>query len=195
MYCSCCACAMTVSKLIYAWCQLTHWDVPDCDGLGWGVGLLWLTSFLCLQVHYSCRLGVGRRELRRCLCICVREFNMEQSAQFRDGERVDSSTGTAERPDAIKRSRSRCWRAESIAAHRAAKCERERHRRSSEKLNRPWLDEQQIIVGRIDVGPLKRLNRQMPNGLQTVVGQGGVEVVCVTLGNYHVEARLWLIRL
>jgi len=25
-------------------------------------------------------LGVGRRELRRCLCICVKEFNMERAA-------------------------------------------------------------------------------------------------------------------
>jgi len=52
-------------------------------------------------------LGVGRRELRRYLCICVKEFNMERSAQFRDGERVDSSTGTAERLDAVKRGLSR----------------------------------------------------------------------------------------
>jgi len=59
-------------------------------------------------------------------------------------------------------------------------------------LNRPRLDEQQIVVGRIDVGPLKRLNRPRSNGLQTVVVQGGVEVVCITLGNYHVEPRLWL---
>jgi len=65
-------------------------------------------------------------------------------------------------------------------------------------LNRPRLDEQQIVVGRIDVGPLKLLNRPRPNGLQTVVVQAGVEVVCITLGNYHVEpqsreARLWLV--
>jgi len=44
-------------------------------------------------------------------------------------------------------------------------------------LNRPRLDEQQIVVGRIDVGPLKRLNRPRPNGLQTVVVQGDVEVL------------------
>ena len=69
-----------------------------------------------LQVHYSCKLGVGRRELRRCLCICVKEFNMERAAQFRDGERVDSSTGTAERLDAVKRDRSRCRRAKTTAA-------------------------------------------------------------------------------
>ena len=67
-------------------------------------------------------------------------------------------------------------------------------------LNRPRLDEQQIVVGRIDVGPLKRLNRPRPNGLQTIVVQGGVEVVCITLDNYHVEpqsrkARLWLMPL
>ena len=65
-------------------------------------------------------------------------------------------------------------------------------------LNRPRLDEQQIVVGRIDVGPLKRLNRPRPKGLQTVVVQGGIEVACITLGNYHVEpqsceARLWLV--
>ena len=36
---------------------------------------------------------------------------MERLAQFRDGERVDSSTGTAERLDAVKRDRSRCQRA------------------------------------------------------------------------------------
>jgi len=36
---------------------------------------------------------------------------MERAAQFRDGERVDSSTGTAERLDAVKRDRSRCRRA------------------------------------------------------------------------------------
>jgi len=57
---------------------------------------------------------------------------MERLAQFRDGERVDSSTGSAERLDAVKRSRSRCRRAETTAAHRAAKCERERHRHSCE---------------------------------------------------------------
>jgi len=59
-------------------------------------------------------------------------------------------------------------------------------------LNRPRLDEQQIVVGRIDVGPLTRLNRPRPNGLQTVVVQGGVEVACITLGNYHVvpQSRL-----
>jgi len=56
-------------------------------------------------------------------------------------------------------------------------------------LNRPRLDEQQMVVGRIDVGPLKRLNRPRPNGLQTVVVQVGVEVVCITLGNYHVEPQ------
>ena len=67
-------------------------------------------------------------------------------------------------------------------------------------LNIPLHDEQQIVVGRIDIGPLKRLNRPRPNGLQTVVVQGGVEVVCITLGNYNVEpqsreARLWLVLL
>ena len=51
-------------------------------------------------------------------------------------------------------------------------------------LNRPLLDH-----GRIDVGPLKRLNRPRPNGLQTVVVQGGVEIVRITLGNYHVEPQ------
>jgi len=45
---------------------------------------------------------------------------MEQTAQFCDGERVDSSTGTAERLDAVKRDRSRCRRAETTAARRAA---------------------------------------------------------------------------
>jgi len=57
---------------------------------------------------------------------------MEQSAQFRDGERADSSTGTAEWFDAVKRGRSRCRRAETTAARRAAKYERERRRRSCE---------------------------------------------------------------
>jgi len=56
-------------------------------------------------------------------------------------------------------------------------------------LNRPRLDEQQTVVGRIDIGPLKRLNRPRPNGLQTVVVQGSVEVVCITVSNYHVERR------
>jgi len=46
---------------------------------------------------------------------------MERSAQFRDGERVDSSTGTAERLDAVKRDRLRCRRAETTAARRVAK--------------------------------------------------------------------------
>jgi len=55
------------------------------------------------------------------------------------------------------------------------------------RLNRPRLDEQQIVVGRIDFGPLKCLNRPRPNGLQAIVVQGVVEVVCITLGNYHVE--------
>jgi len=45
---------------------------------------------------------------------------MERAAQFRDGERVDSSTGTAKRLDAVKRDRSRCRRAETTAARRAA---------------------------------------------------------------------------
>jgi len=52
---------------------------------------------------------------------------MERSAQFRDGDHVDSSTGTAERPDAVKRGRSRCRCAETAAARQAAKCERHRH--------------------------------------------------------------------
>jgi len=77
-------------------------------------------------------LGVGRRELRRCPCISVKEFNMERSAQFHDGERVDSSKGTAERLYVVKRGRSRCRRAETAAKRRAAKCERERRRRSCE---------------------------------------------------------------
>jgi len=45
---------------------------------------------------------------------------MDPAAQFRDGERVDSSTGTAERLDDVKRDRSRCRRAETTAARRAA---------------------------------------------------------------------------
>ena len=36
---------------------------------------------------------------------------MERAAQFRDGEHVDISTGTAERLDAVKRDLSRCRRA------------------------------------------------------------------------------------
>jgi len=43
---------------------------------------------------------------------------MERAAQFRDGERVDSSTGTAERLDAVKRGHSRYRRAETTAARR-----------------------------------------------------------------------------
>jgi len=31
---------------MYAWCQLTQWDVPDCDGPGWGVGL-WTFTRMC----------------------------------------------------------------------------------------------------------------------------------------------------
>jgi len=49
-------------------------------------------------------------------------------------------------------------------------------------LNRPLLDH-----GRIDVGPLKRLNRLRPDGLQIIVVQGGIEVVLITAGNYRVE--------
>ena len=45
---------------------------------------------------------------------------MERAAQFRNGQRVDSSTGTAERLDEVKRDRSRCRRAETTAARRAA---------------------------------------------------------------------------
>jgi len=46
------------------------------------------------------------------------------------------------------------------------------------------------------VRTLKRLNRPRPNGLQTVVVQGGVEVVCITTGNYHVEPQsCWLVLL
>jgi len=81
-------------KLMYAWCQLTQ---RDGDG-----------SQADAIALFTSTLGVGSRELRRCLCICVKEFNMEQAAQFRDSERVDSSTGTAERLDAVKRDRSRC---------------------------------------------------------------------------------------
>jgi len=61
---------------------------------------------------------------------------MERSAQFRDSDRVDSSTGTAERPDAVKRGCSRCRCAETAAAHQAAKCEHERHRHSCETVER-----------------------------------------------------------
>jgi len=57
---------------------------------------------------------------------------MERSALFRDGERVDSSIGTAERLNAVKRGGSRCRRAETTAASRVAKCEREQRRRSCE---------------------------------------------------------------
>jgi len=60
---------------------------------------------------------------------------MERSAQFCDGERVDSSAGTAERLDAVKRGRSRCRRAETAAARRSAKYERERRRRSCETVS------------------------------------------------------------
>jgi len=87
---------------------------------------------LSTSTLHCCRLGVGHRELRRCLCICIKEFNIERSAHFRDDERVDSSTGTAERLDAVKRGSSRCRRVETTAARRVAKCERERRRRSCE---------------------------------------------------------------
>jgi len=60
-------------------------------------------------------------------------------------------------------------------------------------LNRPRLDEQQIVVGRIVIGPLKRL-RPRPDGLQTIVVQDGVEVVHITLGSCHVDS-LWLVTL
>jgi len=61
-----------------------------------------------------------------------------------------------------------------------------------------WTDRCSIVVGWIDIGLLKRRNRPRPDGLQTVVVQDGVEIVRITLGNYHVEpqsrkARLWLI--
>jgi len=55
--------------------------------------------------------------------------------------------------------------------------------------NRARLDEQQIVVGRIVVGPLKRLNRPRPDRLQTVVVQSSVKVVRMTLGNCHVEPQ------
>jgi len=54
--------------------------VLDCGLLLACAALLRLTPSLCLQVHYSCMLGVGRRQLRRCLCICVKEFNIERVA-------------------------------------------------------------------------------------------------------------------
>jgi len=54
--------------------------VLDCGLLLACAALLRLTPSLCLQVHYSCMLGVGHRELHRCLRICVKEFNMERTA-------------------------------------------------------------------------------------------------------------------
>jgi len=31
---------------MYAWCELTQRDVPDCDSPGWGVGL-WTITRMC----------------------------------------------------------------------------------------------------------------------------------------------------
>jgi len=50
----------------------TRGGVLDCGLLLTCAALLRLTPSLYLQVDYSCMLGVGRRELRRCLCICVK---------------------------------------------------------------------------------------------------------------------------
>ena len=47
-------------------------------------------------------------------------WSEQRSFVSRDGERVDSSTGTAERLDAVKLDRSRRRRAETTAARRAA---------------------------------------------------------------------------
>jgi len=65
----CWVCPMTVSKLTYACCQMTQrdGDGPEADAIAL------CTSTLQLYV----RRQVGRRELRRYLCICVKEFNME----------------------------------------------------------------------------------------------------------------------
>ena len=115
--------------------------------------------------------------------------------QFRDGERVDSSTGTNEQLDAVKRSRSTCG---NYSCASGGEVSVSYVGAVAKPLNRLQLDKQQIVVGRIVVGPLKRLNRPRPDGLLTVVVQDGVEVVCITLGNCHVEpqsrkARLWLV--
>jgi len=158
-----------------------------------------LTPSLCLQVPYSCKLGVGRRELRRCLCICVKEFNMERSAQFRDGERVDSSTGTNERLDAVKRGRSRCRRAElrvgrpSVSVSDVGTV--------AKPLNRPRLDEQQIVVGRIVVAPLKRL-RPKPNGCRPLLFKTASKLCAsfwaIAMSSHKPQsrkARLWLVEI
>ena len=71
---------------------------------------------------------------------------MEGSAQFRNGERVDSSTGTAEWLDAVEHGRSRCRHAETTTARRVAKCERERRRRSCETVEQTVARQQQIVV-------------------------------------------------
>ena len=44
------ACAMTVSKLMYAWCQLTQWDFPDCNGPGVLECGLWLACAALLRL-------------------------------------------------------------------------------------------------------------------------------------------------
>jgi len=63
----------------------------------------------------------------------------------------------------------------------------------SKPLNRPRLDEKQIVVGRIVVGPLKRLRPIGPTGCRPlIVVQDGVEVVRITLGNCHVSLFLIL---
>jgi len=54
---------MTVSKLMYAWCQLTQWDVPDCDGPGDGV----LDCGLWLHVQYYSH---WRHKSQSCLRDC-----------------------------------------------------------------------------------------------------------------------------
>ena len=107
---------------------------------------------------------------------------MERSAQFCDGERVDSSTGTAERLDAVKHV------AQDVNL-RAAKCERERRRCSCETV------EQTAARRATDRSRSnRRRSAEMPQQTRGPTGcivfvQGGVEVVCITLGNYHVEPQ------
>jgi len=126
-------------------------------------------------------------------CVAVSVSALKNSTwsdqQFRDGERVDSSTGTAERLDAVKRGRSRCRRADTTAARLAAKCERKRRRRSCETVEQTAARRAADRSRWNRYRSAKTSQQTKANGLHTVVVQGGVEVVCITLGNYHVEPQ------
>jgi len=63
---------MAVSKLMYAWCQLTQWDVPYCDGPGGSVSCgLWLACAALLRLTLQATIAQSAIVACQYQCISV----------------------------------------------------------------------------------------------------------------------------